>query len=1577
MTLFPPVGVRTLAGKGDRVVVILDGTPPPGESYTPTAGLELLSPDPTSESAGSVDFAVVLDRVWGQEARFEVELDAHNNLTATPAIPRLGQTGDFEDPDGLIRVTIPAGQTRFEFSLALHDDDLREEDETFQLLLGSSINRHFRLIGENDTVLVTIADDDLVEPGGVELALTNDNAVFESVDEGSVQLDITAFESVSEGSAQRDITVTASFSDTRWPTDALNAPLRPADPRAVETVVRVQFDAVNSTAGVNDLERFQAADSLGTFHQVESFDIVIPAGQTSGMATLRFKPADDDEDEDDEAVVLLGAEVVETDSDAQLSVTSPSFTIVDDDMRGITIAPPGLNLLGQIFMDENATYSYTMVLDSAPTGPVTIGVAPRDADSFISMRPATLTFTASNWDTPQVIEVTALEDGTKDEDFVYVYITHEVSGGDYEDVTVGDIYVTITDTTQAYVYLDDAQALESDGHIEFTVSVRPTLYASSVDVRYATVDGTAVAGTDYTREVDAGKLYKVLTISGIGGSATIRIPITDDQVYESSDKTFSLQLTLHNERALLAGDVALLTATGTIRDDDPRPVVSVAGPAGGVSYIPENAKSPITFTLTLTGQVAEDVSVSYTTGEADLGRVRSRSTPGQLLVPATAGMDYTATTGSVVFSPGETTKQVTVQVTDDDVSEDTEFFGLRISNAQNAQLRNGANEETADVGLLDDDARGVVIDPISINLREPATGQTAESSSYTVRLSSRPTGTVTVTLGGTNSAISLSGDTLSSTNTLTFTASNWNTAQTVTVTPVKDANGTSETVTLTHVPQGADYTGIAADSVTANVTDSDGRHIVLSAVSLTLTEGEESGARYTVKLSTRPTGTVNVGIGGHAGTDMAISGSTLENGQLTFTTSNWDMGQAVVVRASHDADADDEEEILTHTASGGDYPNITKDLPATIEDDAPDTVTVMFGQAAYSVAEGDTQQITVTLSADPERTVEIPITGTGQNGATTADYSVPTGVTFNSGDTSQTITFEATSDSADDDDESVTVGFGSSLPAGVTPGTPNETEVSITDDDTAGIVLDPSSLTVTEEDAAGASYTVKLATQPSADVTVSISGHGGTSLSLSDGTLNGDALTFTTSNWDTAQTVTVKAAHDDNAMDESFTLAHTGSGGGYANVTSALSVTVTDDAPDTVAAQFGQAAYSVAEGSTVTVTVTLSADPERTVTIPLTATNEGGASSADYSSIPANVIFTSGETQTTFTFTATSDSVDDDDESVTVGFGSSLPAGVTPGTPNETAVSITDDDVPSVAVMFGQAAYTVAEGSTVTVTVTLSADPERTVTIPVTATGQNGATTADYSVPASVTFNSGDTSQTITFTATSDSVDDDDESVTVGFGSSLPAGVTPGTPNETAVSITDDDAPSVAVMFGQADYTVAEGSTVTITVSLSADLERTVTIPLTATNEGGASNSDYSGVPATITFTSGETQTTFTFTATSDSVDDDDESVTVGFGSSLPAGVTSGTPIETEVSITDDDVPSVEVMFGQADYTVAEGSTVTVAVSLSADPERTVTIPLTNSDYSAFPTSPSPVATPHRRSRSRPHRTAWMTTMSR
>ena len=191
------------------------------------------------------------------------------------------------------------------------------------------------------------------------------------------------------------------------------------------------------------------------------------------------------------------------------------------------------------------------------------------------------------------------------------------------------------------------------------------------------------------------------------------------------------------------------------------------------------------------------------------------------------------------------------------------------------------------------------------------------------------------------------------------------------------------------------------------------------------------------------------------------------------------------------------------------------------------------------------------------------------------------------------------------------------------------------------------------------------------------------------------------------------------------------------------------------------------------------------------------------------------------------------------------------------------------------------------VKVKLSDDPERTVTIPITKTNQGGASNSDYGgAPADLTFNSGDTEQSFTFTATEDDLDDDDESVKLTFGT-LPAGVSPGSTAETTVSITDDDVPGVTASFEKSSYNVAEGGTVEVKVTLSDDPERTVTIPITKANQGGASNSDYSGVPASVEFNSGDTEQSFTFTATEDDLDDDDESVKLGFGT-LPTGVSAG-----------------------------------------------------------------------------------------
>ena len=428
-----------------------------------------------------------------------------------------------------------------------------------------------------------------------------------------------------------------------------------------------------------------------------------------------------------------------------------------------------------------------------------------------------------------------------------------------------------------------------------------------------------------------------------------------------------------------------------------------------------------------------------------------------------------------------------------------------------------------------------------------------------------------------------------------------------------------------------------------------------------------------------------------------------------------------------------------------------------------------------------------------------------------------------------TFTFIATQDTVDDEGESVLLGFGSDLSGGVSAGTPDETTLTITDDDPPEVSFGQSAYTVAE--GGMVSVEVKLTSAPASAVTVPVT-HTPQS-ATSSGDYSGVPANVMFSAGETSKAFTFTATQDtvdddgESVLLEFGTLPDTVQTG----TTTQTTVTITDD--DAPEVSFGESAYTVAEGGMVSVEVTLTSALGSAVTVPVTHTPQGATSAADYSGVPANVTFNTGDTSKAFMFSATQDMYNDDGESVLLTFGT-LPPAVRAGTPGETTVTITDDDDPAVIVSFGSATYTAAEGDDVTVTVTLSADPERTVTIPIVTTEQVGASSGDYSgVPANVTFSAGDTSESFTFTATDDTVDDDGERVLLGFGV-LPTDVSTGGMPTSTVTITDNDDPAVAVMFEQGTYTVAEGATQSVTVTLSANPERTVIIPITTVNQGTA-----------------------------------------------------------------------------------------------------------------------------------------------
>ena len=195
--------------------------------------------------------------------------------------------------------------------------------------------------------------------------------------------------------------------------------------------------------------------------------------------------------------------------------------------------------------------------------------------------------------------------------------------------------------------------------------------------------------------------------------------------------------------------------------------------------------------------------------------------------------------------------------------------------------------------------------------------------------------------------------------------------------------------------------------------------------------------------------------------------------------------------------------------------------------------------------------------------------------------------------------------------------------------------------------------------------------------------------------------------------------------------------------------------------------------------------------VPLTATRGAGLQASEYTGVPGSVTFAAGETSKGFTVTARQDTDDEPNETLTLEVGT-LPAGYVVGANVELVLTVVDDDHPFVAASFGAAAASALEGGSVEVTVTLTAEPEREVVLPIVATrGANHAADEYSGVPASVTFAADETQAGFTVTFVDDAAVEGNETLTLVFGT-RPERVTPGSSTRLVLTVTDDDGPPAA-----------------------------------------------------------------------------------------------------------------------------------------------------------------------------------------
>ena len=897
-------------------------------------------------------------------------------------------------------------------------------------------------------------------------------------------------------------------------------------------------------------------------------------------------------------------------------------------------------------------------------------------------------------------------------------------------------------------------------------------------------------------------------------------------------------------------------AVVTIRDDDdPQVTVSFGQSAYSVAE-----GDDVTVTVTLSADPERTVIIPIIRTNQD----------------GATSADYSGVPAGVTFNSGDTEKTIIFSAAQDTIDDDGESVKLAFGNLLPAGVSAGVTDETV-VLITDDDIAGVTVHPTSVTIEE------GDSAAYTVVLDSEPTGSVTVTVNAPANT-----DVTAEPASLTFTVDDWDTPQEVTVAVAQDGDAADDAATVTHSVSGADpaYSAVSVADVAVSVTDDDKSTVFAADASYRILT--RYGSPTEIVLS-----------------DYLADGVT----GITFTLNSCDEwrgdyynsaiveDERLVLESNtlghiHGSNTQTET-VCTVTGTGGGRNQDQEFRLYTVSDRTP----LPLLPGALSLVEARPSEVDIRISAPQGaqnylrlgwREIGGPLTFRVVSGVSDGTVLTVTGLEQGTEYEvrSSWMTFQAF--------DLYRVGNAGAPLSLIPDGGPDSEWIGNL---ASGGLGKSQTITVTSayrsslsiedvrerEDVGGMTFEVTLSEASDDVVTVDWTTSNDTAETPADYQEEFGTLTFSAG--ETVQMLTVTIINDtvDEEEEETFTVTLTNAVNAKIEDASATG-TITDDDVPSVEVSFGEDSYTVDEGSTVTVKVKLDEDPERTVVIPITKANQGTTSPGDYSGVPANVTFNSGDTEKSFTIEAAQDTVDDDGESVKLTFGSSLPTGVTKGSTNEAIVSITDDDVPSVEVSFGEDSYTVDEGSTVTVKVKLDEDPERTVVIPITKANQGTTSPGDYSgVPASVTFNAGNTEVDINFSATQDQDNDDGESVKLTFGNTLPTGVSAGTTDEAVVTITDDDVPSVRVSFDQSSYTVDEGDTVTVTVTLSADPERTVEIPLTATNQGSATSVDYT-VPSSVTFDADEMSKTITFTAADDSIDDDGESVLLGFGTSLPSG---------------------------------------------------------------------------------------------
>jgi hypothetical protein len=1051
--------------------------------------------------------------------------------------------------------------------------------------------------------------------------------------------------------------------------------------------------------------------------------------------------------------------------------------------------------------------------------------------------------------------------------------------------------LTITDNDVAgTVQLGAAAYTVAEGAGNVTVTVTRTGGAASgVTVDYATANGSATAGADY------GTRSGTLTFNAGVTSLPIVIPIVQDSAVEGSE-TFTVTLTNAGGGAALG---ATTVTTVTITDDEPTLRFSAA------TYTVAETAGLATITVTRVGPTTGPLSIDWATTGAGT---------------ATAGVDFTATSGTLSFAPGQTSRTFTVPVLDDDVVDGPKTVGLQLANPSGAGL---GTPSTATLTITDNDVAG--------SIQFGAVTYVADEGGGTFNVPVMRTGGaaagVTASYALTGGSAALGVDfTMSGTGTVTF--GKGATMATIQVVPMNDSllEGAKTLELSLSSPAG----GAALGTIRRTMITIDEVAFEFTPPVYTVAEG--GVATITVTRTGPTVRSVSVDWATSDGTAVAGADYAAGSGRLTFPVGV--RTRTFTVATINDTVVEGPETVLLtlRNPSVGSIRGFQPTAVLTITDnDAGGTIA--FAGATHLVPENrGTYNVPVVRAGGiaSSVTVNYAVTGGTATGGG-VDYTLASGtITFLAGQTTATIPITIVDDTSVESDESIVLQL-SNPTGGASLGTPSAATVVITDNDRAATVQFTVATSSILEGAGSAIVTVTRTGAPTTAVSVVLSTSNGTATAGIDYSPVSTLIDFGAGV--TSRTVAIPIIPN-NAVDGTRTVNLTLSGATAPAAVGKVGSAVLSILDDDSTLEFTAAGYSVTEGAAAIITVRRLGSPLGTVSVNYAITGGTATAGADYTATSGRLTFGPNVMTRTFTVSTLADTVIESAETIQLAL--SAPSGnAVIGAVGTTTLTVNDSPP---TVKFGAAVYTVTEATpTATITVLRAGPTTGTVTVNYARTGGTATGNGtDYTfTPGTLTFGPGVTSRTFTVAITNDTASEGPETVIFGLSNAVGAAI--GTPSSTTLTIEDNEP---QVKFAAAAYTVTEGTpTVTITVTRTGVTTAPVTVAYARTGGTATGNgTDYAFTPGTLSFAPGVASRTFTVAITNDTLAEAPE--TVVFGLSGATNATIGTPSSTTLTILDNEP---QVRFSAATYTVSEATpTVVISVLRTGPTTGTVTV-----DYAA------------------------------